>query len=329
MPLAPDECYFDVKALFAGLNVVTPCDLAPHVRVEQILENNLVAQSAQIAKEVLLGIASDADTPLRPVGGLAYRVRGHRLFAVADERLSEISRSNAAAIEAPKVAFRRAMILLYGVDLVEAGTFVTEVDHLGNRRIHSYQFNTSSLSVHYDVASVWEENAEELRRLYSALTDDYLAKGDGKPLAVAIDRLGRASIRADSIDANLDLCIAAEITFLFGVKRGLKNENIAETVRENARGFFGDGEFFWDREKVSAILGDSYRERSDTVHGRKFNDVERLTRLMGLNATLREVLKAALRAHVERQPTKLAARATWIARKAALERGDALVPIFT
>lgn len=330
VPLSPNECYFDVKALFAGLTVVAPCALADDVRAEQILENNLVAQSAQIAKEVLLGMPSDADAPVRPVGGIAYRVRGHRLFAVPDDRLSEVSRSNDAAIAGPKDAFRRAMVLLYAVDLVEAGTFVTEVDNLDNRRVHSYQFNTSTLSVHYEAACVWDGNADELQRMYAALTHDYLATGDGKPLVVAIDRLGRGSFRADAIDANLDLCIAAEIAFLFGVKlRGVENEMIAETVRENARAFFGDGEFFWGRDEVAEILRDSYRERSATVHGRKFGDAQRLADLTGYNVRLREVLKAALRTYVERRPARLAARAAWPARRAALERGEPLPPIFT
>ncbi|MDB5070690.1 MAG: hypothetical protein JWM87_1801 [Candidatus Eremiobacteraeota bacterium] len=71
MPLSPNECYFDVKVLFADLNVVAPYALADDVRVEIILTNNLVATSAQIAKDVVLGMPSDADAKLRPVGGLA------------------------------------------------------------------------------------------------------------------------------------------------------------------------------------------------------------------------------------------------------------------
>ena len=145
---------------------------------------------------------------------------------------------------------------------------------------------------------------------------------------MAIDRLGRASVRADGIDANLDLCIAAEIAFLFGVKlRGVENEKIAETVRENARAFFGDGEFFWGHDEAAEILRDSYKERSATVHGRKFGEAERLTHLVVLNARLREVLKAALRVYVERRPAKLTARAAWPARQAALARGEPVGPL--
>ncbi|MDB5070691.1 MAG: hypothetical protein JWM87_1802 [Candidatus Eremiobacteraeota bacterium] len=221
------------------------------------------------------------------------------------------------------------MALLYRIDLVEAGTFVTEVDNLGNRHAHSYQFNTWSLSVHYEAATVWDGNAEGLRVLYAALTHEYLATGDGKPLAVAIDRLGRACGRPDGIDTNLDLCIASEIAVLFGVKRNIANGMIAETVRENACAFFGENEFFWSRDEVAEILRNSYKERSATVHGRKFGDAERLSQLAALNARLREVLKAALRAYVERRPAKLVARAAWAACQEALQRCEALGPIFT
>lgn len=329
MTIPFDECFFDVKVLFAGLNVVTPCAVAENVNVERILENNLIAQVAQTAKEVILQIPSNDAEPLRPVAGLNYRVRGHRLFAVPDDRLREVSQANSDAIAAPKEAFRRAIILLYGVELIDGGTFATEVDSLGNRRVHSYQFNISSLSVHYDAAYVWDENADEVRRLYELASNDYLTVGDGRSLAVAIDRLGQASIRGSSIDANLDLCIAAEITFLFGVKRNIDNEQIASSVRENARAFFGDGEFFWDSEQVAKIIRESYKERSDTVHGRKFDDAARMEHLMTLNVRLREVLKAALRAYVERRPAKLTARATWPERQKSIADGEPLQPIFT
>jgi hypothetical protein len=295
--------------------------------VEQIFENNLVAQAAETAKDVLLGMKSDPDVPMRPVGGLRYTVRGRSLLGTPDDQLAAVSQSNARTISAPKIAFRRAIALMNGVGLIEAGTFVWETDHLGNRRLFSYQFNTGTLSVHYDAAYVWDDNMEEIRRLYASLTDDYL-EGDGAPLGVAIDRLGTAGIRADGVDANLDLCIASEITFLFGVRRDIENEEIARSVREHAGAFFGDGEFFWSRDEVVEILRASYSERSNTVHGRRFHDPDRLTALTPLNAQLREVLKTTLRALIERRPARLVARALWPQRVAAVERGEVLRPMF-
>lgn len=327
MVLGHDECWFDVKALFAGLNVPAPQTIADQTRAEQIFENNLVAQVAQTARDVLLGIPTDASVPLRPVCGLTYRVRGTRLFTVPNDQQAQVSRSNENAIAAPRIAFRRAIALMYGVELIDAGMFVWEGDNQGNRRLSSYQFNTGTLSVHYDAVHVREDNVEELRRLFGALTHGYM-KTEGEPLGVAIDRLGRAGIRWNAIDANLDLCIAAEIAFLFGVRRDIDNERIAETVRQNARAFFGEGEFHWNRDEVAAILRASYRERSDTVHGRRFSDPERLTNLMRLNVQLREVLRATLQAYVVRRPARLVARALWPERQALLERGDALGPIF-
>lgn len=307
--LAPTECYFDVKALFAGLVVDGEHDLAPGVWAEKIFENNLVAQVAQTAMDVLLGLRTDPEVPYRPVCGLVYRVRGERLRAAPEDQLQAVSARNAATIAAPKIAFRRAIALLYGVELLEGGTFVWETDYLANRRLSSYQFNKWSLSVHYEAAHVYDGNAATIRSLFAHLVHSYFAR-DGRSIAIAIDRLGAAGTRADPIDTNLDLCIASEIAFLYGVKR-VKNELIAKTVREHARVFFGDGEFFWSRDEVDEILRIAYKERSDTVHGRKANDIDRASRILALNARHREVLKAALRIYAERRPLRLAARAEW------------------
>ena len=67
---------------------------------------------------------------------------------------------------------------------------------------------------------------------------------------------------------------------------------------------FGNNEFFWDGNTVFEIVRDSYRERSHTIHGRRGAQTDRYDALLGLNARLREVLKASLRCYVERRPDR-------------------------
>jgi hypothetical protein len=322
MPLGPGESWFDVIVLLAGLQVPARIELAPDVALDQILETNLVAQAVRMATEVTLGlpdVETDPPEPLHPVCGLLYRVRGKIVGEGSDTTY------NAEQIEAPKRAFLRAIALLRGLELGHGGTFVHEVNDAGRRRLHSSQLNSMVLSVHYEAARFDEGGfAEELRGVFVALQDPYLS-GEGVAIGVAIDRLGLAGIRANPVDANLDLCIAAEIAFRFGHER---NEKIAETIRENARVFFGDGEFLWDRNSVFEIVCDSYRERSHTVHGRRRSSDDKHGVLLGLNARLREVLKASLRAYVERRPTRAIARKAWPARHAAVAAGKSLNPIF-
>jgi len=319
--LRPSECWLDVTVLFAGLQVPAPIELAPEVSVEQILEANIVANAVKIATEVQLGLPSNPEDPMHPVCGLRYRVRGRRLLG------AEESRFNDAQIKGPKLAFTRAVALMRGLELLHGGTFVHELDSVGNRRLYSYQFNSGYLSVHYDAAYFDGAHADEMRRVFAATRDPYLTS-EGTSIGVAIDRLGVAAIRSNQVDMNLDLCIAAEIAFLFGLQRRIDNEKIAETIRENARAFFGDGEFFWSRDDVFQIVRDSYKQRSDTVHGRRGTDPQRDAVLTPLNVRLREVLKACLLAYAERRPTKASAKALWPARVKALAQGATLEQIF-
>jgi hypothetical protein len=210
--------------------------------------------------------------------------------------------------------------------MLHGGTFVWETDALGHRRLREYQFNAMTLSVQPDDVYFGKEHANDLRACFANLSDPYLEQ-DGLSIGVAIDRLGSAYLRPSAVDKNLDLCIAAEIAFLYGVK-DVENERIAEDVREHASLFFGEGEFMWSRDDVRDILRDSYRERSNTVHGRKFDTPERQDVLGTLNARLREVLKATLRVYAARRPPRLLARRTWPERRTALEAGEALGPIF-
>lgn len=327
MALDLGECWFDVRVLFAGLTVPTPIDLSPDVRLEPILDWNLVATLAKMASEVVLQLPSDPDVPRNPVCGLNYRVRGKRLIASPPERVGEDSRFNDRQIDAPRRAFIRAVSLLRGMELGDAGTFVREVDSAGTPHLRSSQFNYGRLSVHYDAAYFGEEHAVELRALFGNVSDPYLS-GDGASIAVAIDRLGAAALRLSPLDVNLDLCIAAEIAFRFGTPNRRK---ISATIRKNARCFFGDEELaqWWDRGTIHNILRDSYDQRSDTVHGNKGPDLERNDVLAGLNAQLRVILQASLRAYVERKPTQARAREAWIARRTALARRRPLGPIFT
>jgi len=318
--LAPNEVWLDVIVLFAGLRVEGQIELAPDVRIEQILEANLVAQAALTAADVILQRQSDADAPAHPVNGMRYRVRGKRLVDGSEYRI------NHELIEAPKRAFRRAAALLQGSAAVgDGGTFVIATDQAGASRYYSRQFNFGNLSVHYDGPYFGPNNEDELRRVFAFLQDPYLS-GEGTQIGVAIDRLGFAPTRANDVDVNLDLCVAAEIAFSFGPKK-IKNEELSQTLRDNAAAFFGDGEFFWDRATVYQILRDSYKERSDTVHGRAGHGAER-DKLGGLNAQLRELMARVLLAYVERRPTKRAAKTTWPDRRQAVKDGTPLPPIF-
>ncbi len=101
-----------MRVLFAGLNVVVPGDLALNIRVEQIFENNLVAQIAQTAKKVLLGLKSDLDAPMRPVCGLRYEVQGRSLIGADDYDLTAHARDNARIISALKLARFRGELLI-------------------------------------------------------------------------------------------------------------------------------------------------------------------------------------------------------------------------
>lgn len=317
--LASGECWLDVVALFAGLEIENRIELGANVALEKILDANLIANVARIAKEVILGLPSDENALLHPVYGMRYRVRGKALLGTDEAKF------NSEQIAKPQKAFVRAVGLLRGQELVTAGSFVYETGGLGQRRLQSYQFNTATLSVHYEAAYFGDAHADELVRVYRTLLDPYL-EGNGTSVAVAIDRLGTAGTRTNEVDRNLDLCIAAEIVFLFGMKS--ENEMITENVRENARVFFGDEEFFWDRDTVAQVVYDSYKERSHTVHGRRGNG-GRGDVLIGLNARLREILKAALGIYIERRPAKLLARQTWTTRRASLEAGLPLEPIFS
>lgn len=321
MLLGPGECWLDVIVLFAGLGVPERIELAPTISLEQILEANLVANAVKIASEVQLGLPSNPAEPMHPVCGLRYRVLGKRILGSAEASF------NSMQIGRPKQAFLRAVALIRGLELLHGGTFVHEVDDAGNRRLQSYQFNAGMLSMHYDAAYFDETHADELRQVFDALRDPYMY-GEGNSIGIAIDRLGVAAVRSNQIDTNLDLCIAAEIAFLFGLHGRIENERIAENIRENARVFFGDREFFWDRDKVFEIARDSYKERSDTIHGRRGDVPERHDKLLRVNVGLREVLKASLRAYVERRPTKMAARSAWPARREAIAEDVALGPMF-
>jgi hypothetical protein len=55
--------------------------------------------------------------------------------------------------------------------LTDSGTFVTEVDGDGNRRVYSYQFNYGTLSVDYRAAYFGDEHAAEMRQVFIALRD--------------------------------------------------------------------------------------------------------------------------------------------------------------
>lgn len=317
--LQPGEAWFLITVLLAGLIVDQPIVLPGNVRVEEILPSNLIAKGAREAADAIFHVPAP-DEEARPVYGLRFRVRGRHLMTGDDWKFTN------EQIEAPKRAFLRAVALMQAQELADAGTFVAQEDADGNAVLRQWQFNYGRLSVHYEAVHLGEWNAVDLASLFTALLEPYF-HGTGTGIGVAIDRLGVAEMRASKLDTNLDLCIASEIAFLFGVK-DMKNELIGPTVRENARVFFGDGEFFWDREKVDDIIKSSYKERSNTVHGRKFGDSERLGALIGLNAQLREVLKGALRAYVERRPTKLQARKAWKDRQVALGDGHPLPPIF-
>jgi len=328
MPLAANECWFDVKALFAGLDVPEPIDIDSDIRLEQIFPANLIAQAAKMAGQVLLGVPSpDRDLDLSPpVYGLTYRVKGKRLFGTPDDQLKSVSDYNAAQIDAPRTAFRRATALIHSVDLVHAGTFVWETDAFSKKRLFSYQFNTGTLSVDYHAAYYGPENSSDLKALFADAMHPYL-KEDGAPIGVAIDRMGKASSRESFVDANLDLSIAAEVAFLFGLKR-TKNEEITKTLELHAGLFFGDGEFFWSREQLRDIVARSYKERSNTVHGRKFDDPARHDLMIGLNAQLRETLRHVLRAYVERKPSRRLARQTWKQRIDDFDKEKSLGKIF-
>jgi hypothetical protein len=209
---------------------------------------------------------------------------------------------------------------------MHAGTFVSQTAADGVRRAYSQQFNYGRLSIHYDAAYFDAEDAATMRQLFACLRNAYLEES-GSAIGIAIDRLGTAAVRSNLIDANLDLCIAMEIAFLFGV-RDTRNEKLRETIAQNARVFFRDGEFYWGRDLISEIASNSYKQRCDTIHGRRGDDPDRYDTLTPLNVRLREVLKACLRAYVERRPTKAAARRAWMERTAAREAAHPLTPIF-
>jgi hypothetical protein len=243
-------------------------------------------------------------------------VRRRRVIDAADISYND------ELIDAPTRAFVRAVALLRGPELRNGGSFV-RIAGDPEPRIHRYQFNYGALSVHYVQAQFDENDAAELREVFSALCEPYLA-GDGASIGMAIDRLGSAAVRSDGLDSNLDLCIAAEIAFTFGARP--RNSEIMSTVRENARIVFGDEEFYWDRDRVRSIVLDSYTERGYTVHGTGRPD--RGNALEGLNAQLRAILQSALRAYIERRPTEDLARRSWSERRAALRAGRLLGPIF-
>ena len=109
--------------------------------------------------------------------------------------------------------------------LSHGGTSVYLADDAGNRRLFSSQFNAGVLSVHYDAAYFDEQFLNELRHVYATCQDPYLSDV-GISIGTAIDRLGVASSRSSQLDSNLDLCIAAEIAYLFCLQDRIANEQI-------------------------------------------------------------------------------------------------------
>lgn len=316
------ECTLEVTVLYAGLQVPEILSLTPSVRIERILEANIIAESMRNARDVLLGRPYEFNEGDHPVCGLRYRVPGKQIIG------AEEGRYNCHQIESVKTAFRRSVALIRGVELVQGGTFVVLDDPIsGEKRLYSHQLNAGALINHYEAAYFDPSDVEELRVVFNALRLPYM-EGEGRSIAVAIDRLGAAGLRPNAVDENLDLCIAAEIAFMFGLQRQTPNDRIAETVRQNAVVFFSDADLIWDRERVREIICKSYRERSKTMHGRGSNHLNRYDDLVGVNAQLREILKKALRQYVEHRPKRSAVRKIWPARHAAFAEGLALGPMF-
>lgn len=325
--LSWNELWFEVIVPFAGLNAPDVIQLDEEVKIERIFKGNIFASALENARDVALQLPwpSNSDPPEKQnVYGLRYRIRRKNANSIEQDRRRDYMRETSRLVLDVQHAFVRSVILLQTDRLVKAGEFIVEIDPQGQRRMSSSQFSPTALGVHYVSAYFDSSYAQKLKLLFARLMKPYFIK-DGLSIAVALDRLGSATSRDNQVDANLDLCIAAEILFQFGMSPA--SSGIAKTIKSRAEVFFGEGEFFLKDADVADVVRKSYEERNTTVHGREGISDERQETLLALNGRLREILKAAILIFVRAQPSLLCARESWKSRMAAKKRGEVLGPI--
>ncbi len=325
--LKSDEVELEVLAPLTG--IAAPAEglhIASHVRLEKIFDVNLPGIALSNPLHTPLGIpAESAGSEVLPVFGLRLTTFTPKVFSDPGKDYLANRKLLLQRIATIVDAFLRALALRGVARIGTTGQIVRQINWSGTPQAAWHLDFAVAALAGQSIRVTFEPNDQELlERLFVTLTSEYFETREGRSILSALDRYRSATERSISDDINLDLTIAAEILFGFGM--GGSNEDLALRTRLHASVFFGDDETPYDRDRISEVVGFSYRVRSDTVHGRVLTESKR-EQLDINNRAMFDLIARALWMFVEARPENAKMKQIWSDRVRTLLTREPLCPI--